>query len=1614
MTIVQIVDAFNDGSLIKSFTLRSLRESGLSNEFKIGDTLIVVAEAEPASAYTLQIYLNSSMVFEEDGTFNGSVLDIRIPLVPPTFHAGSLYTVAFHAYAYNQPILGASSTDVATSYFTMVGVETKLKLEASYDHVFHSLYLHVNLTDVDGYPVANETVDFYMRRKNGRPRPTDGWVPIGSSQTNGSGIGLLTLAFNVFGGNYSIRACHKDNGDFGESENITDITVPYDAVSTSFLLNENQEAAHLNNAAPPQFPSYVKTDMELLKNWSFEVRDNASIHGGYPNDGVYECPPWSSNNGGWRNVRGDLDFDGDCDYVDARLFSNAYIGDYDWHADFDGDGDVDYADIRIFCDSYISDKPRHLDGLYSWYTSGGGDYQMWQWLDSDAIQAVAGQTVMFSFYFYPKSVVSDGSQNNARAEIYYEYSGGSNTAYGVLVCPSELKWWKAYVAATLPSTITAVKVIMHGKPDFKAWVDSASFSIWSGVTNLTVEVSSESPYAVLPITMNASCTVDAPLDALLMAFFLDHVNSTGFLGGGFCPVYEPGPPYLSKISFVWNPDVIGSHRVVVAVGLVTSVYDLIRLINGIGIIASEEVWLDFQRCPSNLVLYFPQAICGSTFAITAAFSRPRPYEAQVADLFSAYTLAPKMVYAGLDYVIDEGVESVPVKLFVYDYQGRLSIFQYPTNENGLAFFSVQLNFSDAYLTLSITAVFDDPDLLYDQSAVERNITFTKVAVNEAPTAGSEFFKLNYTVNKPYQDKEIYVGVDNPIDVEAGVFDLPVWNASVSTIVAKNITCFNATSGEAPITHGSDYLRVIEVYEPLSPSQRIKIRFDTGQEVYVDSRGCARIPSDATSLTVMKDNGAPIKANLEFLKITLDESLLTNNLGVAREMWKPGEVGTYLVQVKLPSNLSVVATFRSNVTQVNASVNLVRYFDVVKRPISLNVTYTPSQPIFETKITLFVYTFDEAAGNPAGNLRVDFYVWDIYMGYAYTNSSGIASFSFVPKDYDSPENPLFPDLMVQVFCLEDVYTQGAEEYIHIDTRYPTSLVSLDGDVINVPVGVERTFSFKLTRADNGSPVNGRFINFSIYGVDYATIFPGLTDSSGVVSFPWRSPKEGTYYINARSQARADWIYKQSNEVVVMVKAEVVPISVCFDVAPRGFEDGATLTLTANVSDATSGMPLNGCNVHFYAVDATGDRLPIGQDTTDESGVATLTWIYGLGPNAFIAEVSGAQVIATNPIQLIVAKETTLQLNVSRQETGTTHTISGRLLYGGDGVGSRLVKIFVNDTERATISTYWPNGEFGPAELDIPPVNNKPTTYQITALFEGDTPSNATAYATAPDGTRYPACTTIEYGYKPASNTTIVTVEPQSSEAVIPTKTPEEFQAEAKQKGWLKVWHQFTWWYPWYRLHFKFTMNNAKIDVGFNPVLPGGETVKYQGLENAFPAFSPEPGLTQEEIAHIAEEAVIEAALGILASSATAIVAANTRIPFATAIALGIYAGGLTAMIAYAWSLYSSGAQTKAKAFLIGLTANLWGVALATFMSFRSAFLTGMVATIIASAFSHLFDPTSLKVAVMAATAALYVSICVGIATLILVPEPSSITFKLTFPWISMLFAAIALNIVGAWG
>jgi hypothetical protein len=249
----------------------------------------------------------------------------------------------------------------------------------------------------------------------------------------------------------------------------------------------------------------------------------------------------------------------------------------------------------------------------------------------------------------------------------------------------------------------------------------------------------------------------------------------------------------------------------------------------------------------------------------------------------------------------------------------------------------------------------------------------------------------------------------------------------------------------------------------------------------------------------------------------------------------------------------------------------------------------------------------------------------------------------------------------------------------------------------------------------------------------------------------------------------------------------------------------------------------------------------------------------------------------------------------RDTNTGHDLS---------LGGKPIDVKVNDTE-FTCTT---DPGIGIAEFtrDFPAVNNNLTTYIITATFVGDNPAYASATSTAPDGTNCAACTTTQYnGYEPSTNTIVLTVDPHSVLATTATKTPEEMQQDAQDSGWFDVYSEWSWWYPWYRLHVKIHVNPT-IDIGFNPILPGGETHGWDGLER---------------FAAVTEEALEDVGLDLAGMFAEYVVAKVTSIVdpiigiVVEATKLGV---GLVLLCAWWEDIVAVGAAALVS-FLMGLVA-----------------------------------------------------------------------------------------------
>jgi hypothetical protein len=331
------------------------------------------------------------------------------------------------------------------------------------------------------------------------------------------------------------------------------------------------------------------------------------------------------------------------------------------------------------------------------------------------------------------------------------------------------------------------------------------------------------------------------------------------------------------------------------------------------------------------------------------------------------------------------------------------------------------------------------------------------------------------------------------------------------------------------------------------------------------------------------------------------------------------------------------------------------------------------------------------------------------------------------------------------------------------------------------------------------------------------------------------------------------YVENEEARLVVIAEVVPTVTYFDVRPRSFTPSTQITLNATVRNAASGQSIGaGTVVNFYKVDQSGTKTLMGLSETDPRGVALYSLVYsseGSGPYAFIAEPNSPNVISSSGITLTVARSTTITLSIERDQSTYNHVISGNLRSEGVGIVGKQIEILVNDAPKATLMTAT-DGHFS-IQLHLEPLNSNPTNYRIMASFEGDNTNaaTATAHATTPNGTQYRVCTTNQYNYKPTQSCVTLTVQPpktdvtapagndpptQSPEGttvtIPPAKPPEQTQQEAQNRGWLSVWNEFMWWWPFYRIHFDVMLMSFSLRVAFNPILPGGEEMQLGGAES----------------------------------------------------------------------------------------------------------------------------------------------------------------------------------------
>jgi len=158
-----------------------------------------------------------------------------------------------------------------------------------------------------------------------------------------------------------------------------------------------------------------------------------------------------------------------------------------------------------------------------------------------------------------------------------------------------------------------------------------------------------------------------------------------------------------------------------------------------------------------------------------------------------------------------------------------------------------------------------------------------------------------------------------------------------------------------------------------------------------------------------------------------------------------------VQVTLPSQFYLFASSSVNIFLTFASTNLFRYFDVVKRPVYLSLSHSPravggggegggggrdvnlegtDDVEVGDLIDLIVNAVDAAISSPGSAMLIQCCINGASMGTAYTNSSGVAVFSWAPSSkivYN----------VVASYCGDGIY-EASSASLTFDLRYPTNL------------------------------------------------------------------------------------------------------------------------------------------------------------------------------------------------------------------------------------------------------------------------------------------------------------------------------------------------------------------------------------------------------------------------------------------------------------------------------------------------------------------------------------------------------------------------------------------------
>lgn len=1456
LMMVQIVNTFAPQGILKSFSVSAPGRRDSLSEFRMGDTLTVKAESDVGSSYDLEVYQNTSVIHEV-GVINQSSFSVDVPLCPPAFGAHEQYLLVFDIKVLNKPIPGAFFAQSASSNFQTTSASTNINLATTYDRVAKSLCATANLTNVDNSPIANQRVYFYLQFPT-EHMATDGWFLIGSALSDTRGIAGLSTAFSdPFNQQARVKASYDGNENFGSSTTSTNLNVTsnstaslhsnvpsYGQAALSFRAEDTESGTvslvQVDNATPyaglPLHATFSYTSTSPV-NTSNKFNDmifyqdfmnsspgiylgNDTLKLTYSNSSyyVYEASITALFNvtGSHCLIAGVMSGCG-LDWDEAVLYGIGIIASANTTLNIQPcpgnivmnvaqasygnalDVSVAFAMPRLYnvsgsggFTSYSLAPQLQYDGE-SYMMDNPPFEPVPVQLNVNGSQAANVSTNAGGVASVPLQVNFSGTQCSMNLTTVMNDSGfiyqWGSLSRGLCItrvnvtsdlnqtCSVQLTWsvngqpgsdGQVYVDADNPAT---VKVGLSGMPISAAPASMVIGKIANGGTCPTRSYTTSSGLA----QFNSTSTQLLRVDSVYTPANLGRIPVCDFKHEG-----EVGLGDLVMLAVAYNSQAGGSkYRWFVDADLDMEIGlgDLVILalnynhtcINYMSIVDYSVVTAAFYlngggqenvSLDSSGCVSVPQGATG-----WVGFSVGGSSVGAVFDCFRSVLNQT----SGTDNCGDATVSWTPTETGTNDTRtSYVALAWLPSTFSVLTTQSVSSTVADAPLCVVdfINVTMRPTSLTLTNSSYECDTP------KPLPPCTQDTYTLNGNVEDFNGSSQfLYVGYNDagtlPLDsyVQFDVSSIPTGSLILSAAL-KLYAC----SDDLNYGSGNEYFGVGDVSSSWNEAWPAQLQNST-DPICLLQAGRGR------------------------------EGWWVWDVTGQVQSWRNGSANNgFCIWVYPYATWNGAYAFYSLESNSDASL----------KP-SLEVTYVPPNC---THVGLQATLVDDVNGSAIPNANVTLSL----NGAQYplqTNQSGVASMNWSVPAATAAYNA------VANFSGEGAIYEGSSDSLWLDYRINTGLVVMrngdgqlgPGDVYNVSTYTLQTYVCGVTLYPDFQESLSLYVNGTLNAT--ATIGVGKN-----ATFTWNPCAVGVYYLNVTYGGDQYYKLAQINFSVVTYAG---PVSMGFSVSPTTFAPGDNVTLSA-----TAVNPLTSKNDTNLLIEFFDNNTNVVNGTTDQNGVANVPWRYPpSGIHTIIAHVAPGSAVANvtlmvQPITLTVGQSTALLLWTTLNYSSGDQIIQAQLLNGATPLGGQAVTVTVNNTSYVLTT----NSSDGTVSLSgvLTAVDNNATFYQITASFNGTNLQtlNSTTFHD-PYGRSYLPCTTVQYDLLPASNATMLTVYPQSTDGSTVTETTDQLQHQAQGTGFFNVKAGFSFGYPWFTLHYLLNVNlpqgNPSLDYGWSP-LPFG--------------------------------------------------------------------------------------------------------------------------------------------------------------------------------------------------